>query len=143
MAERPQIMPEHRPHDQLRTAPAAQRPHTDKYVSCFEPGTPSGSLTFRNPILDKSADHFKVGIDELTANIGALSMLEYESGEILFRIERRGYDGDTSVNKCANTADTHRDTRTRVQTYRHTHTHGKIHTERHARKDTYVCGRGG
>ena len=91
------VLPEHRPHDQLRTEPAKQRPHTDKYVSCFETGTSSVDLTFRNPILGKSADHFKVGIDELTANIGALSMLEYENGEILFRIERRGVDGEVDA----------------------------------------------
>ena len=90
------VLPAHKPHDQLRTEPAKQREHTDKYVSCFETGTPDVDLTFRNPILDKSADHFKVGIDELTVNIGELSMLEYEGGEVLFRIERRGYNGEVN-----------------------------------------------
>ena len=38
MAERPQIMPEHRPHEQLRTEAPTQKPHSDKYVSAFVSG---------------------------------------------------------------------------------------------------------
>ena len=87
-----QVLPTHRPHDQLRTEAPTQRDHTDKYVSCFSTGEASVVLTFRNPILQKSADHFKVGIDELTVNLANLSMLEYGVGDVVFRIIRRGVD---------------------------------------------------
>ena len=43
-------------------------------------------MSFRNPLLPKSADHFKVGIDELTVNLGNLSMLEYGTNDVLFRV---------------------------------------------------------
>ena len=85
-----EMLPAHRPHDQLRTEAATQKPHTDKYVSCFSSGEAHVDLTFRNPILDKSADHFKVGVDDLTVNLGNLSMIEYGVGDVLFRILRRG-----------------------------------------------------
>ena len=47
-------------------------------------------MSFRNPVLGKSADHFKVGIDELTVCLGNLSMLEYGTNDVLFRVLRRG-----------------------------------------------------
>ena len=91
-----QMLPAHRPHEQLRTEAPAQKPHSDKYVSCFSSGEPAIDLTFRNPILDKSADHFKVGVDDLTVNLGNLSMIEYGAGDVLFRIIRRGTDGEVT-----------------------------------------------
>ena len=76
-----------------------QRDHTDKYVSCFSTGESAIDLTFTNPVLQKSADHFKVGIDDLTVNLGNLSMLEYGVGDVLFRILRRGgVTAQTSAN---------------------------------------------
>ena len=93
-----QMLPAHRPHDQLRTEPAKQREHTDKYVSCFASGNPAVDLTFKNPILQKSADHFKVGVDDLTVNLGSLSMLEYGVGDVVFRIIRRGLDNEFDPN---------------------------------------------
>ena len=51
-------------------------------------------MTFTNPILQESADHYKVGIDELTANLSNLSMLEYEANDVLFRIRRLGTDNE-------------------------------------------------
>ena len=48
------ILPEH----QLRTEASKQRAHTDKYVSAFVTGASSAELTFQNPVLDRSADHF-------------------------------------------------------------------------------------
>ena len=89
-----EIQPAHRPHDQLRTEPAAQREHTDKYVSAITSSSPSVDITFRDPVLQKSADHFKVGIDELTVNLGNLSMLEYSGtdADVLFRIRLRHVD---------------------------------------------------
>ena len=84
------VLPAHRPHEQLRTEPAQQRQHTDKYVSCFSSGEAAVDISFRNPVLSKSADHFKVGIDDLTVNIGSLSMLEYGVNDVIFRIIRRG-----------------------------------------------------
>ena len=85
------VQPQHRPHDQLRTEPAAQRQHTDKYVSSFVSGEREVDMNFRNALLPKSADHFKVGIDELTINLSALSLLEYTEDEVVFRVIRRGY----------------------------------------------------
>ena len=85
------VVPQHRPHEQLRTEAPAQQEHTDKYVSAFVSGESQIDMTFRNPILQKSADHFKVGVDDLTVNLSALSMLEYTEGDLLFKIIRRGY----------------------------------------------------
>ena len=93
-----QVLPAHRPHDQLRTEAPKQREHSDKYVSAFTTGEPVVDISFTNPILAKSADHFKVGIDELTVNLGSLSMLEYGVGEVLFRIIRRGVDDEVHPN---------------------------------------------
>ena len=82
--------PHHVPHDQLRTEAPSQRPHSDKYVSAFVSGSATVDMSFRNPVLGKSADHFKVGIDELTVCLGNLSMLEYGTNDVLFRVLRRG-----------------------------------------------------
>ena len=91
MAE--QILPQHRAHDQLRTEPAAQREHTDKYVTAFQSGVSDADITFKDPVLPKSADHFKVGVDELTVNLGKISMLDFGDNDIVFRVIRRGQDG--------------------------------------------------
>ena len=88
-----EVLPHHRAHEQLRTEAPRQRDHTDKYVTCISSGEAEIDLTFTNPVLQKSADHFKVGIDNLTANLGSLSMLEYGRGDVLFRVLRRGEDG--------------------------------------------------
>ena len=85
-----EIQPLHVPHEQLRTEAPSRRQQTDKYVSAFVSGSATVDMSFRNPILQKSADHFKVGIDELTVNLGNLSMLEYGTDEVLFRVLRRG-----------------------------------------------------
>ena len=84
------IRPNHKPHDQLRMEAPSQKVHSDKYVSAFTTGSATVDMTFRNAILPKSADHFKVGIDELTVNLGNLSMLEYGAEDVLFRVLRRG-----------------------------------------------------
>lgn len=81
------ILPQHRPHEQLRTEPPSQRPHTDKYVSAFVSSSNQVDMTFTNPILQESADHFRVGVDELTINSASLSLLDYENpDQVLFRI---------------------------------------------------------
>ena len=93
------VLPEHKPHDQLRTEAPKQRPHTDKYVSAFVTGKNVTELTFKNPILGESADHFKVGIDDLTVNLGSLSMLDYsDPTEVMFRIIRRGVTNHPATN---------------------------------------------
>ena len=92
MAE--QIVPNHRPHEQLRTEAPSQKDHSDKYVSAFVSGSSQVDMSFRNPVLSKSSDHYKVGIDELTVNLGNLSMLEYGVDDVLFRILRRGNDNN-------------------------------------------------
>ena len=68
--------PAHKPHEQLRTEAPVQKEHNDKYVSAFISGEPNVDMSFRSPVLSKSSDHFKVGIDELTVNLTGLSMLE-------------------------------------------------------------------
>ena len=89
-----QIVPSHRPHEQLRTEAPTQKTHSDKYISAFVTGDSDVDMSFRNPVLSKSADHYKVGIDELTVNLGNLSMLEYGVNQVMFRILRRGNDND-------------------------------------------------
>ena len=88
------MKPAHVPHEQLRTEAPMQRTHSDKYVTAFVSGENNVDMSFRNPVLQKSADHFRVGIDELTVNLSALSMLEKESDDVLFRVIRRGYSED-------------------------------------------------
>ena len=85
------MRPAHQPHEQLRTEAPSQKDHTDKYVSTFVSGSNTVDMSFSNPVLSKSADYFKVGIDELTLNLNNLSLLEFVEGEVLFRIIRRGY----------------------------------------------------
>ena len=93
------VQPNHRPHEQLRTEPPSQREHSEKYVSAFVTGSAQVEMSFRNPILPKSADHFKVGVDELTVNLGNLSMLEYGENDVLVRGLRRGNNlGDLHEN---------------------------------------------
>lgn len=85
------IQPNHRPHEQLRMEAPSQKKQSDKYVSAFVTGESTVDMSFRSPILPKSSDHFKVGIDELTVNLGNLSMLEYDAAnDVLFRVLRRG-----------------------------------------------------
>jgi hypothetical protein len=88
------ILPQHRPHEQLRTEAPKQKSHSDKYVSAFVSSENNVDLTFMNPLLQESADHFKVGIDEFTVNLSNLSMLEYSANDVLFRIRRLGTDGE-------------------------------------------------
>ena len=91
------IVPQHKPHDQLRTEPPIQEAHNDKYVSAFTTAENLVDFTFVNPILGKSSDHFKVGVDELTVNMSAISMLEINKRpDVVFRILRRGVD--TTIN---------------------------------------------
>ena len=85
-----EVQPTHVPHDQLRTEAPGRREQTDKYVSAFVSSSADVDMTFRTPILPKSSDHFKVGIDELTVNLGNLSMLEYGTNDVIFRVLRRG-----------------------------------------------------
>lgn len=91
MAEQPGPQrPHHRPLEQLRTEAPAQKEQGDKYVSAFVSGDSQVDMSFRNPVLPKSSDHYKVGIDELTVNLGNLSMLEYGVDDVMFRVLRRG-----------------------------------------------------
>ena len=89
------IQPYSEPRQQLRTEAPRQRPHDDKYVSIFQSGEASADLTFRDPILGESADHYSVGVDELTVSLGSLSMLEYNATNpsVLLRVQLRGVDG--------------------------------------------------
>ena len=94
-----QILPQHRPHEQLRTEAPAQKKHSDKYVSAYVSSENFVDMSFSNPLLQESADHFRVGIDELTVNLAHLSILEYDSGtNVLFRIRRLGHFGNTNSN---------------------------------------------
>jgi len=94
-----QVLPQHRPHEQLRTEAPAQKTHTDKYVSAYVSSANFVDMSFSNPLLQESADHFRVGIDELTVNLAHLSMLEYDSGtNVLLRIRRLGHFGNAGSN---------------------------------------------
>ena len=88
------IRPHHRPHEQLRTEAPKQRKHTDKYVSAFVSSKSTVDMSFSNPLLQESADHYSVGIDDLTLNLSHLSLLEFETGDVLFQIKPIGYMGD-------------------------------------------------
>ena len=81
------IQPHPQAQEQLRTEAPSQKEHSDKYVSAFVSGDAAVDMSFRNPVLAKSADHFKVGIDELTVNLGNLSMLEYGVNQVMFRTQ--------------------------------------------------------
>ena len=95
MAE--QVLPQHRPLEQLRTESAAPHEHSDKYVSSFETNKNFVDISFTNPILTKSADHFKVGVAELTVNLGSISMLDYGANDVLFRVMRRSTGDGVAV----------------------------------------------
>ncbi len=92
MAHNIQAYPQ--PREQLRTEAPRQRPHNDKYVTVFQSGIAHVDLTFRDPLLTESADHFAVGVDELTVSLGSLSMIEYNATRptVLFRVRLRGVD---------------------------------------------------
>ena len=62
------IRPQHRPHEQLRTEAPTQKKHTDKYVSAFVSSDNYVDMSFSSPLLQESADHYRVGVDELTVN---------------------------------------------------------------------------
>ena len=96
MAE--QVVPQHVPRDQLRTEAPKQRDHDDKYVTAFVSGRPDVDITLMNSLLPKSADAYKVGVDELALNISGLSMLEFNSAanNVLFQFKRRGLDGEAA-----------------------------------------------
>ena len=86
------ILPQHRPLEQLRTEAPRQRLHSDKYLSAYVSSDNHVDMSFRNPILTESADHFKVGVDEFSVNLQALSMLEFEpsGSNILFNFRAIG-----------------------------------------------------
>jgi hypothetical protein len=96
MAE--QVVPQHVPRDQLRTEAPKQHDHDDKYVTAFVSGRPDVDITLMNSLLPKSADHYKVGVDELALNVSGLSMLEFNTAEnnVLFQFKRRGLDGEAA-----------------------------------------------
>ena len=77
------VVPHAKPREQLRTEAPSQRKHDDKYVTAFVSGRADVDITMRNPLLESSADHYMVGVDELALNISGLSMLEFK---------RRGLD---------------------------------------------------
>ena len=103
MAHNIQAYPQ--PREQLRTEAPRQRPHNDKFVTVFQSGIAHVDLTFRDPVLTESADHFSVGVDELTVSLGSLSMLEYNATrpDVLLRV--RGVDGATDLLNADGTRD--------------------------------------
>ena len=92
MAHNIQAYPQ--PREQLRTEAPRQRPHNDKYVTVFQSSIAHVDMTFRDPVLTESADHFAVGVDELTVSLGSLSMIEYNATRptVLLRVRLRGVD---------------------------------------------------
>jgi hypothetical protein len=98
-----EILPQHRPHEQLRTEAPVQRNHSDKYVSAYVSSDNHVDMSFQNPILQDSADHFLVGIDDLTVNLSNLSMIEYDASgsNVLLRIRRLLTEDEGIVNDLA------------------------------------------
>ena len=43
------VLPSHRPHDQLRTEAPSQKKHTDKYVSAYVSSDNYVDMSFSNP----------------------------------------------------------------------------------------------
>ena len=74
------------PRDELRVEPAKQRTQTDKYVTVLETGTANTEVDFNTQsLLPMSADHYKVGVDELVVSLSNLSIIE-QTHEVLFEI---------------------------------------------------------
>ena len=74
------------PRDELRVEPAKQRTQTDKYVTVLETGTATTEVDFNTQsLLPMSADHYKVGVDELVVSLSNLSIIE-QTNEVLFEI---------------------------------------------------------
>ena len=74
------------PRDELRVEPAKQRTQTDKYVTVLETGTANTEVDFNTQsLLPMSADHYKVGVDELVVSLSNLSIIE-QTNEVLFEI---------------------------------------------------------
>ena len=57
------VVPHPKPREQLRTEAPSQRQHDDKYVTAFVSGRADVDITMRNALLEKSADHYMVGVD--------------------------------------------------------------------------------
>ena len=93
------ILPQHRPHEQLRTEAPSQKKHTDKYVSAYVSSDNFVDMSFTSPLLQESADHYSVGIDELNVNLAHLSILEFDQtgSNVLFEIRRLGYLGHAAA----------------------------------------------
>ena len=70
----------------MRVEPAKQRTQTDKYVTVLETGTANTEVDFNTQsLLPMSADHYKVGVDELVVSLSNLSIIE-QTSEVLFEI---------------------------------------------------------
>lgn len=96
------MLPVKEPRDELRVEAAKQRTHTDKYVTVIETGTNETEVDFNaQSLLSMSADHFKVGVDELVVCLSRLSIVEVDNA-IMFEIMPvleglTPHDGNTEV----------------------------------------------
>lgn len=80
------MRPVKEPRDELRVEAPKQRTQTDKYVTVLETGTNQTDVDFNaQSLLPMSADHYKVGVDELVVSLSNLSMIE-NNRDILFEI---------------------------------------------------------
>ena len=93
------VLPQHRPHEQLRTEAPRQKKHSDKYVSSYVSSDNFVDMSFTSPLLQESADHYSVGIDELNVNLAHLGILEFDQSgrNVLFQIRRLGYFGHAAA----------------------------------------------
>ena len=62
---------------------ANKRNTESKYVSVFADSRPDVDVTFSQELLNRPADHFVVGVDNLTVSLNSLSLLELEDGDVL------------------------------------------------------------
>mgnify|MGYP004417182621 CR=1 FL=1 len=81
-----------------------------KFVSCFADSTPQVDITFRDVLLQRATDHYKVGVDNFSLTNTSLSMIEPMANIALIRIVRNPSNGNhgrefTHVN-APNNADT-------------------------------------
>ena len=91
----------------MTVASVNKRTTETKFVTCFADARPDVDITFRDVLLTRPADHYLVGVDNLSMTSTGLSMIEPLSGdhEALLRIvKNRAVDAynplvpDTALN---------------------------------------------
>ena len=85
----------------MTVASVNKRTTETKFVTCFADARPDVDITFRDVLLTRPADHYLVGVDNLSMTSTGLSMIEPLSGdhEALLRIvKNRAVDAYVALN---------------------------------------------